>query len=355
MIEAGVIGCGRMGAFTSEGVRKFAPDCWFPLAHAEAIQAAEGVELVALCDASDDNLARAAKEYGVSRTYADHAAMLADGAPHLVGIATRTIGRTAIIADCHAAGTRAFHIEKPICNSMAELAQLESLFAQPDTFVTLGAVRRHFAIYKEAVARAAGGDFGALLEARVDMGVGPLYWTHPHSVDLILLAAAGRKVEAVQARLGEVERDGDIIRNDPQILSADVWFEDGFVGHIGRAPGIDFRLACENARISVLNDGHSLWQATMRDDDPYPEPSRQDFTAPDGPQGALAPITLLAACLDGDEAAQAANAALKADILLGQRILFAMVQSHLEGGCPVSLDAIDPALLIEARSGQFFA
>lgn len=355
MIEAAVIGCGRMGAFTSEGVRKFAPDCWFPLAHAEAIRQAVGVDLVALCDASEDNLARAAKEYGVSRTYGNHAAMLAEGAPQMVGIATRTIGRTGIIADCHAAGTRAFHIEKPICNSMDELARLEALFARDDTFVTLGAVRRHFAIYREAVNRARSDTWGKLLEARVDMGRGALYWTHPHSVDLILLAAQGRAVEAVQARLGPVERDGKVVRNDPQVLSASIWFEGGFAGHIGRAPGVDFRLSCENARVSVMNDGHSLWQAVMDDENPYPEPARVDFDAPPGPQGALAPTTQLAACLSGDADARAANARLKDDILMGQRILFAMIQSHFDGGCPVALDAVDPALVVEARSGRFFA
>lgn len=355
MIEAAVIGCGRMGAFTSESVRSFAPECWFPLAHAEAIRAAEGVELVALCDASGDNLQRAANEYGVGRTYADHTAMLASQAPQLIGVATRTIGRAGIIADCHAAGARAFHIEKPICNSMAELARLEALFAQSDTFVTLGAVRRHFAIYRAAVAKALGGDFGDLLEARVDMGRGALYWTHPHSFDLILFAADGRKPEAVQARLGELDREGSTIRNDPQVLAASVWFEGGFAGHIGRAPGVDFALACESARVSVLNDGHSLWQAVVDDANPYPEPEELAFTAPPGPQGALAPITQLVACLHGEEAAKTANAALKADILLGQKMLFAAVQSHLEGGRPVALDEIDPDLVIEGRSGQFFA
>lgn len=354
-MEAAVIGCGRMGAFTSEAVRRFAPECWFPLAHAEAIKAAGSIDLVALCDANEDNLVRAAQEYGVARTYTDHGTMLENTQPDLVGIATRTIGRAAIIADCHQAGTRGFHIEKPICNSVAELEQLEILFSRDDTFVTLGAVRRHFAIYREAVSRALSGQFGPLVEARVDMGSAPLFWTHPHSVDLILLAASGRKVDKVQAKLGPVEREGSTIRNDPTILSANIWFEDGMAGHIGRAPGVDFCLACETARFEVLNDGHSLWQAEITDENPYPEPTRRDFTAPDIPQGALAPISQLAACLAGDRQARTANANLKADILQGQRILFAMVQSHLEGGCPVSLGEVDPSMVIEARSGQFYA
>ncbi len=354
-MRAAVIGCGRMGAFTSDAVRQFAPACWFPLAHAEAIEAAEGLDLVALCDPSEDGLARAAARYGVDQTYADHRAMLANGAPDLVGIATRTIGRADIIEDCFAAGVRAFHIEKPICNSVAELRRLEAIFARNDVFVTLGAVRRHFAIYREAVARAASGDFGRLVEIRVDMGEGALFWTHPHSVDLILMAAAGREVSAVQARLGEVERDGATIANDPAILAASVWFEDGVAGHIGRAPGVDFHLGTEWARIAVLNDGHALWQAVTDDRNPYPQPAPVEFAGGDQPRGALAPILQLAACLAGDADARRVNTALKRDIVRGQEILFGFVQSHLNGGAPLSLADIDPAMAIEGRTGQFYA
>ncbi|GGA11956.1 hypothetical protein GCM10010923_23290 [Blastomonas marina] len=354
-MDAAVIGCGRMGAFTSEGVRKFAPECWFPLAHAEAIEAADGLDLVALCDPNEEGLARAAERYGVARTYPDHRALLADGAPALAGIATRTIGRADIISDCFEAGVRAFHIEKPICNSVAELRRLEEIFARDDVFVTLGAVRRHFAIYRDAVTRASSGDYGQLLEARVDMGPGALFWAHPHSVDLILLAAAGREVQSVQARLGEVERDGDTIVNDPAILAASVWFEDGFAGHISRAHGIDFHLSCERARFAVMNDGHSLAFAAADDANPYPATQQVEFDAGNAAQGALAPMLQLTACLEGDAAARAANTALKRDIVRGQEVLFAFVQSHLDGGAPVALADIDPAMTILGRTGQFYA
>ncbi len=364
-LTAAVIGCGRMGAFTSPSVREYGPECFLPSAHAEAFQVADGVELVAVCDANADGAACAAEHYGVARRYTDHSAMLADGAPDLVGIATRTIGRADMIADCVDAGTRALHVEKPICNSLAELERLETLLGRKDVFTTLGAVRRHFAIYREAVSRARSGVYGDLLEAHAEFGARTLYWSHPHTIDLILLAAAGAKVEAVQARLGAVERDGARIINDPAVLGATIWFEDGFSGHITRMPGTDFRMACQTAQIAVTSNGHSLWQSgrakpepsAPRDDNPaganpYHEPELQTFTAPDQPQGALAPILQLADCLNGYEEARAADAALKRDIVTGQRILFAIVQSHFEGGRPVTLDAIDPELFIEGRTGD---
>lgn len=360
MIHGAVIGCGRMGAFTSAGVRQYAPKAWFPLAHAEAMVAAPGVALEALVDPDPERLAQAAALYGASRSYADHHAMLADGAPDLVGIATRTIGRAAIISDCAAAGSRAFHIEKPICNSAAELAVIETLFATGEIFATLGAVRRHFAIYREAVRRAADGVIGDFVEARVDMGQGALFWTHPHSVDLLLMAAGERELVAVQAIMGEVEREGAVIRNDPVVMHATLHFDDGFVGHFGRGFGTDLTLSGSAGRIAVMNDGHSLWQSGglvdgKPGDNPYPEPERQKFNAGEVAQGALAPINQLVACLNGDDVAQRANARLRRDIVRGQQALFAMMQSHLEGGRAVPLDAVDPEMVIEARSGQFYA
>lgn len=359
--SAAVIGCGRMGAFTSANMRAYSPGFWFPLAHAEALAEAEGVDLGALCDPSNEALLRAGENYGVARRYTDHAALLADFVPDLVGIATRTPGRAEIIVDCIASGTRALHVEKPLCSSPSELARLEPLIMRGDVFMTLGALRRHFAPWREAVARARSGMFGRLRAAYGEFGESPLLWTQPHAIDLILLAAGGARVEAVEARLGQVERTGTRVFNDPTVLSADIWFENDFSGHITRLPGTDFRLACETGQFAVLNNGHQFWQKGRDRDaphgdrpegpDPYPRPALVEMPETAGPTGTLIPIGQLVAALRGDPEAAARNAEIRRDIVTGQRILFAIIQSHLEGGRAVTFDDIDPELFIEGRTG----
>ena len=47
--NASLIGCGRMGCFTSEIVKKTAPDIWFPLSHADAIKRHVRLTTVASC------------------------------------------------------------------------------------------------------------------------------------------------------------------------------------------------------------------------------------------------------------------------------------------------------------------
>lgn len=359
MIKAAVVGCGRMGAFTSEGVRRWAPECWFPLAHAEAIAAHPGLELAGLCDASADNLARAQAAYGDIPGFGDVQTLAVEVQPALVGIATRTIGRAEIIETLFAAGgTRAFHIEKPLCNSVAELRRLEPTFARDDMFATYGTVRRFFHLTRVARDLVRSGRFGKLVEVRANMGQGALYWVHPHSIDWILFAAEDRKVVEVQARLGEIEtgdRATEIV-NDPTLLAASIWFEDGVAGHISRGPGLDLVLSCEAGEVIVRSDGRGIDIAESRNGDPYyTREACTDAPSVLGPQGALGPVSELAACLSGDAAAITANAVNKCDIILGQTIAFAFAQSHLQGSRPVKLDEIDETMRILARTGGNYA
>ena len=357
-MKAAVIGCGRMGAFTSASVRQYAPPAWLPLAHAEAIVAHGGLELAALCDANPDNLARAQAAYGNPPGYAEVEALARDVRPALAGIATRTIGRAAIIQTLFDHGTRAFHVEKPLCNSVAELRAMEAIFARDDVFATYGAVRRYFHIYAHAVELAHSGVYGELLEVRANFGAGALYWVQPHSVDLILFAARGRAVEGVQARLVGVEPGDDsrVVANDPVVAAASIWFEGGLAGHIGRAPGLDLILSCTNGEVTVRSDGRRIDLLVKRGDDPYL--MAETYGGPisgAGPQGALAPITQLTACLGGDADAIAANRANKRDILTGQAISFAMVESHRAGSRIVALDEIAPDLAVMAKTGGNYA
>ncbi len=357
-INSAVIGCGRMGAFTSAFMQKFAPRCWFPLSHAEAIRAHPQLELIALCDADEGALGRAAQAHSVEATYTDHRTLLEERRPVLVGIATRTLGRRTIIRDAARGGVRAMHIEKPLCNSMKELEELAEVFADPDLYCTYGAIRRFFGSYRAACDLAHSGTYGALREIRVNMGEGMLFWTHPHSVDLILYFAGKRNVEAVQGRLSNVVTGAsalDVV-SDPVIDSASIYFEDGLAGHITRAPGYAVVLSCSDAEITVENDGEGISIATRRGEDPYfqrtPYPS--PAVGPAG-EGSLAPLCHLVDCLQGSGAARLANAELKAQMLQGQRILFAMVQSNAERSRALGERDVDPQVRVLAQTSGKFA
>jgi scyllo-inositol 2-dehydrogenase (NAD+) len=356
-MRAAVVGCGRMGAFPSESVQRFAPRCWFPLSHAEAIVAHPALTLEALCDADPQALQRAASAFRVGRCYRDYRQLLQESRPQLLGIATRTSGRAQIIQDAVAHGVRALHVEKPLCNSVAELAALEVTLGRDELFCTYGTLRRYMRVYRAALERAQSGEYGELREIRVNMGRGLLYWTHPHAVDLILWAAGGRRVAGIQARLGDVVRGGAAeLVSDPYVVSATIYFEDGLVGHITQAPGSDLYLSCRDGEVTVENDGRALSVARSAGADPYP--TRVALTAPPVPaagEGTLTPMSQLAGCLAGEAEQLRDNSEVKAQMLRGQRILFAIAQSHLEHSRLVDLREVDPALVIRGKSGERYA
>lgn len=352
--SAAVIGCGRMGAFTSESVRRWSPECWLPVSHAEALDAHPEVKLAAAVDQSSDALRRMAEAWPGIRTYTDIDEMAGEMLPAIAGVATRTVGRAAAIQALFQKGVRAFHIEKPLCNSMQELADLESVFNSPATYVTYGALRRTFDIYQKAVAIAESGRLGPLREIRVNFGAAPLYWTQAHAIDLILFGASGRKVTEVQASLGHVEAEGTVVHNDPMVQAASVWFDDGVAGHIGRAPGLDFILSCSDGEVAVRSDGRVLEVAEAVGDDPYLRRSHEDVDLRP-PFGAARCVTELVDCLKGTPEATASNSVVRTEILLGQKVAFGLVQSHLTGRGPVSLSEIDPNLTVWANTGGRFA
>lgn len=344
-----------MGAFTAELIRRHAPECWFPLSHAEAIRRHPRLELRALCDPDPEALARAAAAHAVAATYDDARPMLDEMQPRLLGIATRTFGRAALIVEAIAAGVRALHVEKPLCNGVRELAAVAAALERSGAFITYGAIRRHLAPYRRARELAESGRYGPLREIRVNLGPGTLFWTHPHSIDLLLFGAGERTVVGVQARLEDVVAGASRveIETDPRVVAATVHFDDGVTGHVTQALGSDFVLSCSDGEIAVRGDGGSLEIYAAPEGGIYPVATTlaEDEAAAAGPGGTLAPLSRLVAALDDEAGAAAANRIVRRDMLRGQGILFAMLQSHLQGSRIVEPGTLDDTIFIHARSG----
>ncbi|MBK7563236.1 MAG: Gfo/Idh/MocA family oxidoreductase [Propionivibrio sp.] len=351
-ICAAVIGCGRMGAVTSEAMRRFAPAAWMPLSHAEAVDAQPSLELVGVCDIEPGLLAAAAARFGVPG-YADYHELLGALRPELVTVATRTPERPDIIAAAVATGARALHLEKPLCNSAAQLAHLEVLFADPGVACTFGTLRRYMPIYQRARTLAGEADFGGLNQVQVNMGKAPLMWTHPHSLDLLLFFAGDRRVKRVSAHFaeGSVERQGSRLDGDPVVVSVLIEFDDGLTGLIGQTGGCDVILGGSNGTVAVESDGRCLHIRGSEGDDAYWDRHRVE-EADDSPGGTRLALDRLVEGMNGKATQVLAD---KRAILTGQRLLLACGQSHLAGGAAVDPDELDPDLVITGRSGNRYA
>jgi hypothetical protein len=144
--------------------------------------------------------------------------------------------------------------------------------------------------------------------------------------------------------------------SDPIIEHATIVFSDGVTGHIGRAPGFNLEIACERGVVTILADGPEIELQASENGNPYPVRRRLSGkvdAAP--PQGTFAPVSQLVSCLRGDSGALADNAIVKEDVIRGQRVLFAIAQSHFNNSALTRLTDIVPDMVIHAISDGRYA
>jgi len=102
MLKGGLIGCG-----------------FFAMNHLHAWRDVEGAGITALCDRDPERLARAAEAFGIARTYADAAEMLAAEALDFVDVATTVATHRPLVELAAAAGVHVI-CQKPFASSMAD-------------------------------------------------------------------------------------------------------------------------------------------------------------------------------------------------------------------------------------------
>ncbi|WP_372426840.1 Gfo/Idh/MocA family protein [Salinarimonas chemoclinalis] len=348
-LTVALVGCGRMGAFTSEGTRTSVPPCWLPLSHAEAVEAVDGLSLVALAEVDATRRNDAGERFGVpsQARYADAAEMLAAVRPDIAAIATRSDVRAATVEAALAAGVRGIHAEKPFAPRLGDTERLLSRMERDGVAFTFGTVRRFMPAYRRARELLADGAIGTLREVAVDFGAGQLLlWTLPHAVDL-LLGYGGSSPESVCGRVdipdGAVS--GETIDADPAVRFARVRFADGVEGAITAAGGMDVRLSGTAGTIRVLSDGAAL-----------------ELARPSAPGGAYLDRVERVPVAQAPSGTQAAFMGLRdairgtgpmpmphGDVVLGQRILGAIVVSSLDGGRETPLAAVPSGLTITGR------
>jgi scyllo-inositol 2-dehydrogenase (NAD+) len=346
-VSGAVVGCGRMGAQGSEFARRFAPACWIPLSHGEAMASHERVSLRAVCDLDPAALAQASARFGVS-AYSDFRRMVDEIAPGILGIATRTPERPEIIRYALENGVRALHIEKPLCNSVAQLLELEARLLASPALCTYGTLRRYFPLFRRARELVTSGEFGRLRQIQVCFGAAPLLWTHPHSIDVILFMAGDARVRRVTAQFdaGDWTAHGMSIDGDPIIRAACIEFENGLSGLIGQNGGWDVLLSCSEGTIAIEADGHRVRARRATAEGPY----WSDVAVRMGEQSAAGhggTMLALDRLLQGMHDKQA--------ILAGQRVLFACAQSHLQGGAGVNPEQLHTDVAVNGRTNDRYA
>lgn len=352
MLNAAVIGCGRMGALTTERTRKSVPSIWLPLSHTEALASLPGYRLVAVCDRAPEQAARVAEKFPGSRPYSDHRLMLEKEKPAVVGIATRTAGRCDIIADCVRAGVKGVHAEKPLAGSLRECRMALSELERKGVAFTYGAVRRYMAPYRLAREVMLSGEIGQLRQVVIEHGSDMLMWGHPHSVDLAMFYRPDAVAIGVRARLDIRQgaySDG-VLDDDPLLVNACIDFSDGSSAVVTSGHGFNVRLFGETGSVTVVGDGSRVELRKKEGGRPY-ELTYQELAVgacSSGTQAAFLNIesALTNGCPTGISYIEVETA---------HRILFAMALSELQGGGMVRPEEVPDDFRVTGRFGDLYA
>ena len=125
-VRLALLGCGRIAQ----------------VAHLPALETADGVQLVALCDPNETVARAVARRYDVRSAHIDPSAVLADPAVEAVLIAAPDRFHYALTEAALAAGKHVL-VEKPLAPTVRECAQLVELVARTGLKLQVGAMKRH--------------------------------------------------------------------------------------------------------------------------------------------------------------------------------------------------------------------
>ncbi|MCE7995971.1 MAG: Gfo/Idh/MocA family oxidoreductase [Roseivirga sp.] len=353
-LNAAVIGLGRMGAGPSSRLEGLIAAGWLPLGHLECVKEIPGLELKAICDVNQTRLEELGEEHSVKGLYSDGHQLLSEVKPDFLCIATRTEGRTDLIAEAVENGASIIYFEKPISRSIADCKRSLQVAGEAGVKLGYGVNRRYHKVYREVKKLIDSGKYGSLKEVVIEHGHANLYWAHPHSVDLILFFAGSTDVNFIQGSCSFINdyepEDHNFIDNDPLVDNAYFEFSNGVKGSVNQGIGLNTRLICEEGIVTIYSDGAFVEAQAMTSTGYLGKTELLDLESPKESATITAFRELVAANKGSGEAPITPE-----EIITGMIMLNGLVCSSLAQGRRISPSEVPETMVITGRSGDYYA
>ena len=258
-LKAAVIGLGRMGAEPSSRFEGKIPNGWLPVSHVEAIKSINNLELISISDVNKERLEKMSRLYNITNLFTDYKEIIDADEIDFLSIATRTEGRCDIIRYAAQKGVKIIYLEKPISRGISECKSTLQIAKENGVFLGYGVNRRYHHAYRKAKEIIKSGELGELIEINVEAGRANLFWSHPHSADLILFFSESTDIDFIQGTCSfqnDYKPKNDLfIDDDPIIENTFIAFKNGIKGTINLTGGLNVRLACSKGILTIYGDG----------------------------------------------------------------------------------------------------
>ena len=261
-VKTSLIGLGRMGAEPSKRLESSVPSGWLPISHLETIIKNKNCLLKGICDLNKKRLNEISKIYGIKNIYTDYKQMLSIENPKFVSIATRTNEKKEIIFNSLDNGAEIIYVEKPLASSVVETKKILEYVDHKKAILGYGVNRRYHKSYREVKKIVDSGEFGNLEQIVIEHGYSNLLWSHPHSIDLILLFSGTHEIENITAkcnfRCDYKLKDELLIDDDPLVEFAKINLRNGISAIISKGRGLNTRLYLQKAIITIYSDAYKV-------------------------------------------------------------------------------------------------
>lgn len=332
--RAALVGCGRMGAFIDNEVagRTTSP---LPYSHAAGYEACSRTDLVAGSDMRTDVLGKFGERYGVTpdHHYTDFKELILREQPDILSIATQPHHRTEVALFAMEHGVKALYVEKPLCASISEANALREAAERHNVAINMGTNRRWDPGFAAMRAAIVSGDVGQL-STLMTCHRATLFNTVSHWVDTLFVLNGDAPVSWVQAYMADGDEAivGDQVIADPH-TEGTIAFANGVEAHLIATPGAPTHHAfCENAELVAVGGTGEF--EVRRSGSPT---TTLDYTPA---SSTVRLIEDLVHALDTGEPTRGGIDVAKANT----EVLFAMLESHRQGGVRISLPLVESPL-----------
>ncbi len=339
-----------MGAEPSSRLEGNIPCGWLPLSHIESVLSTKNLELVAICDPDENKMKRFKQHYQIKNGYTNYEELIKVHKPTFITIATRTHVRKSIIDFAIKEGVKLIYAEKPLCNSLKEAVEIIKKLDDNHVKMCYGVNRRYHAIYRKAKWLVANGAIGELKEIYIENGLSNLFWTHPHSADMLIYFAGTTQIEAIQGLCKfnyEAKPSDLLIDDDPLIDHAFIKFNNGINGVITNTLGISVRLCGTKGNLAIHGDGKFLEYYTGEGYF-YQHHRINESNSESATQNVMKEMC------DGYLMSQSMPISHD-EIYAGMCMLFGIVQSSLHSGSMIKPAEINTDRIITGKAGAFYA
>lgn len=330
--RAALIGCSRMGAFIDNEV-----DHGRPYSHAAGYEACERTDLIACSDLREDVMEKTGERYGIPKAhhYTDYKALIDTEKPDIVSVATQPEHRAEIVVYAAEHGVKAIYAEKAMAASMADADAMVAACEKNGVYFNMGTNRRWDTGFDAMIEVINSGRIGKLQSVITHM-TGSLFNTASHCFDLLMRLNGDAPASWVQAQLsGNVEWDGDILKNDP-VGHGIIQFENGVTGYaLNSGRGLEVE-AVGNAGVVTAFQNGSDWQVREVVEKDYRGRNvlgMGEFPKYEVTSSTVKLIEDLVQALDTGNPTRCGAKLARAN----QELIFAFIESYQRGGARVDL------------------